>query len=275
MNSKSKILFVNQGIIPYVPDSTMSRFGRKITQSMQESGHEIRTFLPQWGCINERRNQLHEVIRLSGMNIIIDGNDHPLIIKVASLQPTRMQVYFIDNDDYFDKRGMEGDKDGEEYDDNGERAIFYAHGVIGTAKKLRWHPDVVHCQGWISAIVPFYLKAAFKDEPTFSGSKIVFELNDIKLHKGLAANFAACLQARNVSKNLIKKEKINIEDPKELMKMGIRYSDAVIVSGAEADQELVDYAGSLGKKVLPYSENPDFAEYYGGFYDELAKESKG
>ena len=160
MKSK-KVLFITQEMTPYVPESLVALDGRKMPQALQELGCEIRTFMPRWGIINERRNQLHEVIRLSGMNIIIDDTDHPLIIKVASIQAARMQVYFIDNDDYFHKRAMFADESGKEYDDNIERAIFYARGVLETVKKLRWCPDVIYCQGWMSAVVPFYIKTAF------------------------------------------------------------------------------------------------------------------
>ena len=141
-----KILFITQEIFPYVPESKMATAGRQIPQAIQESGFEIRTFMPKWGNINERRNQLHEVIRLSGMNIAIDETDHPLIIKVASIQAARMQVYFIDNDDFFLKRAMMVDDEGKEYADNMERAIFYARGVLETVKKLRWVPDIIQCQ---------------------------------------------------------------------------------------------------------------------------------
>ena len=152
--AKKKILFINQEISPYVPDNALSIMGRELPKTIQECSHEIRTFMPKWGIINERRGQLHEVIRLSGMNLIINDTDHPLIIKVASIQSAKVQVYFIDNDDYFGKRLMEKDEQGEDYTDNGERAIFFARGVLETVKKLRWVPDVIHCQGWMSAVVP-------------------------------------------------------------------------------------------------------------------------
>ena len=147
MTKANKVLFITQEITPYVSESEMSLVGRNLPQAIQEKGREIRTFMPKWGNINERRNQLHEVIRLSGMNIIIDDTDHPLIIKVASIGAARMQVYFIDNDDYFLKRGMMCDDENNEYADNIERAVFFARGVLETVKKLRWVPDVVHCQG--------------------------------------------------------------------------------------------------------------------------------
>ena len=172
--SAKKVLFITQEITPYVPESELSLIGQNLPQAIQDKGREIRTFMPKWGIINERRNQLHEVIRLSGMNLIIDDTDHPLIIKVASVQAARRQIYFFDNDDYFQHRLMTTDENGNEYEDNGERAIFYARGVLETVKKLRWCPDVIHCHGWMSAVVPLYIKKAYYDEPSFRDSKVVF-----------------------------------------------------------------------------------------------------
>ena len=171
-----KILFINQEIAPYVPDTELSLIGRDLPHSIQERGFEIRTFMPKWGNINERRGQLHEVIRLSGMNLIIDETDHPLIIKVATIQSVKVQVYFIDNDDYFSRRQMDKDENGVDYADNGERAIFFARGVLETVKKLRWVPDIIHCQGWMSSVVPFYVKTAYRDEPSFAETKVVTSL---------------------------------------------------------------------------------------------------
>ena len=153
-----RILFINQETTPYVPKTELSSMGNLMPHKMQEAGFEIRTFMPKWGNINERRGQLHEVIRLSGMNLIIDETDHPLIIKVASIPQSRIQVYFIDNEDYFQRKGMTKDDDGKDYADNGERAIFFARGVLETVKKLRWAPDIIHCQGWMSSVIPCMLK---------------------------------------------------------------------------------------------------------------------
>ena len=159
--SDKKILFINTETEPYVPTTEMSKQGRLVPEAFQSKGHQIRTFMPKWGIINERRGQLHEVIRLSGLNIIIDGTDHPLIIKVASIPVSRVQVYFIDNDDYFTRRGIESDEEGNIYSDNVERAVFYARGVLETVKKLRWAPDVIHCQGWMASLIPLYIKHAY------------------------------------------------------------------------------------------------------------------
>lgn len=176
--SSCKILYVCQEITPYLAENDMSTLCRTLSQSMQERGNEIRTFMPRYGLINERRNQLHEVIRLSGMNLIIDDNDHQLIIKVASIPSARVQIYFIDNEDYFQRKFTLCDGEGSLFADNDERAIFFARGVLETVKKLRWVPDVVHVHGWFSAIVPVYLRNTFADDPVFKNVKIVMSLYD-------------------------------------------------------------------------------------------------
>ena len=265
----NKVLFITQEIIPYVAESEMAIAGRKIPQTIQEKGREIRTFMPKWGNVNERRNQLHEVIRLSGMNLIIDDTDHPLIIKVASIQAARMQVYFIDNDDYFQNRLMATNENGEEYTDNDERAIFYARGVLETVKKLRWCPEVIHCQGWVSALAPLYIKKAYMDEPSFRDSKVVFSLfeNDLKSN----------LQENIIEKMLLKDiEKSDIEDVipasatyKDLYKLAIKYSDGVILHSENIDPELIAYARELGIPVLEYQPIETFTDAINQFYDEI------
>ena len=159
MGEVKRVLFVSSEIYPYLPESPIGRIGRFLPQGVQERKREIRSFMPRYGCINERKNQLHEVIRLSGMNIVISEIDRPLVIKVASISSARMQVYFIDNDDYFHRKQIYCDENGKFFEDNGERAIFFARGVLETVKKLRWAPDVIHCHGWISHILPLYLKS--------------------------------------------------------------------------------------------------------------------
>ena len=178
MGEVKRVLFVSSEIYPYLPESPIGRIGRFLPQGVQERKREIRSFMPRYGCINERKNQLHEVIRLSGMNIVISEIDRPLVIKVASISSARMQVYFIDNDDYFHRKQIYCDENGKFFEDNGERAIFFARGVLETVKKLRWAPDVIHCHGWISHILPLYLKKAYRDDPIFAESKIVLSLYD-------------------------------------------------------------------------------------------------
>ena len=269
--AKKKILFINQEIAPYVPDSDMSLMGRALPQAMQEKGHEIRTFMPKWGNINERRGQLHEVIRLSGMNLIINDTDHPLIIKVASIQSSRIQVYFIDNDDYFSKRQMAVDETGEDYPDNGERAIFFARGVLETVKKLRWIPDIIHCQGWMSSVIPFYIKTAYNEEPSFFNTKVITSLFPKSLKKDLGQNFKKCLEFKNAKTELLASYKDNF-DFEELGKLAIEYSDGVIQADKDVSDVLLKYASEKNVPLLGYHE--DFADAYETFYGQICPESE-
>ena len=269
--AKKKILFINQEISPYVPDNSLSLMGKDLPQAMQELNHEIRTFMPKWGTINERRGQLHEVIRLSGMNLIINDTDHPLIIKVASIQSARVQVYFIDNDDYFGKRLMEKDEQGEDYPDNGERAIFFARGVLETVKKLRWVPDIIHCQGWMSVVVPLYVKTAYHDEPSFAKTKVVTSLFSKSLEKDLGTNFKKCLEFREAKAELLKGYNDNF-DINELVKLAIDYSDGVVQADEVVNKKLLDYAKGRNIPVLGY--HRDFADEYEKFYAQLFPEEE-
>jgi starch synthase len=267
--AKKKILFINQEISPYVPDNNLSLMGKNLPQAMQERNHEIRTFMPKWGTINERRGQLHEVIRLSGMNLIIDDTDHPLIIKVASIQSARIQVYFIDNDDYFGKRLMEKDEQGEDYPDNGERAIFFARGVLETVKKLRWVPDIIHCQGWMSAVVPLYVKTAYHEEPSFANTKVVTSLFTQSLEKDLGTNFKKCLEFREAQAELLQNYSDNF-DFIELGKLAIDYSDGIVQADSVVNETLLDYAKTKDIPLLGYQQ--DFADAYETFYEQLFPE---
>ena len=264
--AKKKILFINQEITPYVPDNALSLMGKDLPKVMQERSHEIRTFMPKWGNINERRGQLHEVIRLSGMNLIINDTDHPLIIKVASIQSARVQVYFIDNDDYFGKRMIERNEEGVEYDDNGERAIFFARGVLETVKKLRWIPDIIHCQGWMSGVVPFYVKTAYRDEPSFAETKVVTSLYNKTISKDFGDDFKQFLEFRDAKAELLSdyKDKFDFD---ELNKLAIAYSDGVIQAVPDVDKQMLDFAAAKNVPLLGYQE--DFADAYEAFYESL------
>ena len=264
--AKKKILFINQEIFPYVPDTSLSVLGRELPKAMQERDHEIRTFMPKWGTINERRGQLHEVIRLSGMNLIINDTDHPLIIKVASIVGTRVQVYFIDNDDYFSKRQMTVDENGVDYADNGERAIFFARGVLETVKKLRWVPDIIHCQGWMSAVVPFYIKTAYKDEPSFADAKVVTSLFTKNITNDLGTSFKQSVEYRDAKPALLSAYNDNFGF-EELGKLAIDYSDGIMIAQEEVNAELTDYAASKKVPILPYAE--DWADGLEQFYDKI------
>ena len=270
-NSAHKVLFVNSEIFPYLPESDIANIGRYLPQGIQERKMEIRSFMPRYGCINERKNQLHEVIRLSGMNIIISDVDRPLIIKVASISSARIQVYFIDNEDYFRRKQIYSDANGKFFADNDERAIFFARGVLETVKKLRWAPDIIHCQGWISHLVPAYLKKAYKDDPIFSDSKIVLSLYDDTPAEKFAPDFAAKVAFGGLGADdvpfLARPDGIN------LAKTAAQYSDGVILGSEMVSGEVVDYCKSLGLPILPFSreaiENGSYIDEYGAFYDKL------
>ena len=268
MTKANKVLFITQEITPYVSESEMSLVGRNLPQAIQEKGREIRTFMPKWGNINERRNQLHEVIRLSGMNLIIDDTDHPLIIKVASIQSARMQVYFIDNDDYFQNHLQVVDENGVEYEDNDARAIFYARGVLETVKKLRWCPDVIHCHGWMTALAPLYIKKAYKDEPSFRDAKVVFSLYDNDFKEPFHPDFASKLLLKGISK----KDVADLKEPVDytaLCKLAVDYSDGVIQQSEHVNEEVIAYARQIGKPVLGYQSPEIFADACNDFYDQV------
>ncbi len=187
---KKKILFVSQEILPFLPKSEVASTARRLPQGIQEAGKEIRVFTPRFGSINERRHQLHEVIRLSGMNLVIDDNDHPLIIKVASISAARMQVYFIDNDEFFKRKNTTTDEDGNDYADNDERSMFFCRGVLETVKKLGWQPDVIHCHGWMTSLMALYIKKLYNKDPHFADTKVVYSIYNDGFNKNWDVRFA-------------------------------------------------------------------------------------
>ena len=265
----NKILYVCQEITPYLPETEASGLCRALTQAMQERGNEIRTFMPRYGCINERRHQLHEVIRLSGMNLIIDDNDHQLIIKVASIPAARVQIYFIDNDDYFARKAVLTDAEGHWFADNDERAIFFARGVLETVKKLRWTPTVVHCHGWLTSVVPVYLKRVFADDPIFRDVKVVVSLYDDAFDGELDPQFAAKIASEGVrEKNLDILARPSYEN---LCRFVMEYADGVIVASQHVDEQVLRIARGSGKPMLEYQspDAEDFFDNYNRFYEAL------
>ena len=267
--ANNKILYICQQIMPYLPENEESRLCRQLSQAMQEHGNEIRTFMPRYGCVNERRNQLHEVIRLSGMNLIINDNDHQLIIKVSSIPSARIQIYFIDNDDFFSRKAVLTNEEGKEFEDNDARMMFFARGVLETVKKLQWKPSVVHCQGWFSAIAPLYLRNMFKDDPVFCDTKIVVSLYEEKFSTPLDATLDEKLCNEGVPAADV--EKLGVPSYENLMRFVIDNVDGVVVGSENADKALVEYARQNGKKVLDYQspEDVDFYDNYDRFYEEL------
>lgn len=269
MSEAKKVLFINQEMTPYSQESDMAKLCRELPQAIQERGREIRTFMPKWGTINERRNQLHEVIRLSGMNLIIDDTDHPLIIKVASIQAARMQVYFIDNDDYFQGRKMITDENGEEYSDNDSRVIFFGHGVLQTVLKLRWVPDVVHVQGWMGAVTPIYIKKAFRDEPSFANCKVVYSLYDNDLQNEYNNNFKQEVMLDGITEEDLEVLGDGPLTSESLQKLALHYSDGLIINSANVNENIVAYAREIGIPVLDYLEGDDHVDAVDKFYNEV------
>lgn len=267
MESK-RVLFVSQEIMPYLGETKLSKISRDLPQGIQERGKEIRTFMPRYGSINERRNQLHEVIRLSGMNLIIDDTDHPLIIKVASIQSARMQVYFIDNEDYFQRKHTVADAAGNEYEDNDERAIFFARGVIETVKKLRWSPDIVHCHGWLTSLVPVYLRKLYSDDPVFHKFKTVYSVYNNGFKVPLKSTLADKLAADGIDKGSLKTIK-GKTDFVSITKLAAEYSDGIIIATDGVDGEIEKFLKGFGKPLLEYQGEDNYIDSYNNFYDLL------
>jgi len=267
---KKRILFASQEVSPYLPETPIAKIGRELPQGIQEKGKEIRIFMPRFGKINERRNQLHEVIRLSGMNLIIDDTDHPLVIKVASIQAAKMQVYFIDNEEYFKRKAVFLDEEGNFFADNDERAIFYARGVLETIKKLRWVPDVIHCHGWFSHLIPLYIKKAYNDDPIFQDTKIIYSVYDDEFSTSLAKEYHKKVALENIdAKDLSLLEKPNFVN---IYKQAIQFSDAIIKGSEKLHPEIDSFIADINKPTLEYQNEEEYVNAYSNFYDEILEQ---
>jgi starch synthase len=268
--AKTKLLFITHEMSPFLELTKIAEITRKLPQAMQDKGYEIRILMPRFGNINERRNRLHEVIRLSGMNIIIDDNDNPLIIKVASIPAARMQVYFLDNEDYFQRKHVFRDNGNKFFDDNDERTIFFCKGALETVKKLGWSPDVVHCHGWMTALVPAYLKTIYKDDPTFKNSKVVYSVYEEdqfseKLHTEFARK--AVMNGMEPAHT----EAYQSADNDALHQGAISYSDAVVFGSENLNDEVLKFVKKANKPVLDYLATADFENYY-NLYQEITND---
>ena len=265
MEKAKKILFLTQEIEPYVCETALSSISRNLIPAVQETGREVRTFTPKWGHINERRNQLHEVIRLSGMNLIIDDTDHQLIIKVASIASARIQVYFIDNDDFMKNRQMLLDANGRMYKDNVERAMFFARGSLETVKKLRWVPEVIHCMGFMSSLAPYLLKLAYYDEPSFRESKIIFTPTTDIQESPLPKNFDGILSYREANRSALSTLG-ELKGLQDLNRIGMFMSDGVVLT--EPNEHYERMAREMGKPVAVLN-SENLAENPTALYDRL------
>lgn len=268
-----KILYITQEINPYIKETEIADICRQFPQYTIDKGCEIRTFMPCFGHINERRNQLHEVQRLSGLNVIIDDNDHPLIIKVATIQATRMQVYFIDNEDYFHRNGIAKESDGTYFDDNDERGIFYVRSVLETIKKLRWTPDIIHIHGWISALAPLYLKTSYASDPFFANSKIIYSVYSENFECAIREGFDNRVLFNDIEPNDVEMLKGELLKSETLNKIAVKYSDAVICASDSISEELESYIKEKGIPYLPY-ESENTQERYWDFFCEVYPQLK-
>ncbi len=263
MNGK-KILFVSSELVPYLPENEVSLMSYEAPRMVNSSGGQIRIFMPRYGNINERRHQLHEVIRLSGMNLVINDMDMPLIIKVASIPRERIQVYFIDNEEYFKRKATFTDENGNLFPDNDERAIFFAKGVVETVKKLNWSPDIIHIHGWMASLLPLYLKHYYADEPLFADRKIVTSIYKQGFEGELDPQMKQKITFDNIPETAIG----HLDKPSynNLLKVAVDFSDAIILAAEDVPQELTEYIANLQKPVLPYVSIQEFEEAYSNFY---------
>ncbi|NJB71216.1 starch synthase [Saonia flava] len=264
MNGK-KILFVSSELVPYLPQNEVSLMSYETPRMVNSNGGQIRIFMPRYGNINERRHQLHEVIRLSGMNLVINDMDMPLIIKVASIPRERIQVYFIDNEEYFKRKATFADQEGKLFPDNDERAIFFAKGVVETVKKLNWSPDIIHIHGWMASLLPLYLREYYGDEPLFADSKIVTSVYG----NGFEGDLDKKIKEKIAFDGIANENLAPLSTPNynNLLKIAVDFSDAVILASEEIPTELNEHIANLQKPVLPYVPLQEFEEAYMNFYN--------
>jgi starch synthase len=271
MSTKKRILFIASEMSPYLEMTEFSEVVNKLAIKSNDSGFEIRCIMPRFGVINERRHRLHEVVRLSGINVSVDNDDYPLQIKVASLPNARLQVYFLDNEDLFKRKYIFTDENEKWYDDNGLRTIFFCKGALETVKKFGWPPDIIHCSGWMTGLVPLYLKTVYKKEPVFSHSKVVFSIGQSTFKDKLGSNFS---KMANINPSLLKEKDLEIfkeANNVALFRGGATYSDAITFGAEKVDKKLTDEFGKVkGKKVLAFNAESDLSDYL-QLYTDLCK----
>jgi starch synthase len=267
--SKLRILYVASEINPFLQTSMVADFVRKLPQGMQERGMEIRILVPRFGIINERKNRLHEVVRLSGINIPVGEEEKPLIIKVASIPNAKLQVYFIDNEDYFHRKSVFHDKENKFYADNDERAIFFCKGVLETVKKLGWAPDIVHCNDWITSLVPMYLKTTYKNDPIFKNAKCVFTVYDNAFSHKFGNDLLEKVKMIDIEDSML--SSLESADFEGFVKVGMEYADAVIKSESQFTNGLNEVLKQISaeKKVDTIEKDDNFLDSYYNLYNEL------
>jgi len=269
INQKKKVLFVSSEMTPFINESPVSALARFLPQAIQEKNYDVRVLIPRFGVINERRNKLHEVVRLSGINISIDEKDNPLTIKVASITEAKMQVYFLDNEDFYQRKFIFNNDKNVAFDDNDERVIFFCKGVLETVKKLGWSPDIIHCQGWMTSLIPVYIRTLYKDEPVFRNSKIVYSVFENETDTTLGADFV-----RKATLNAIDDKHFETfanGSPKSMQLGAIQNSDAVVDCTSQMNAECIEFAKDKPQMV---HEEGNLGEKYDAFYDKVMTSAK-
>jgi starch synthase len=262
-----RILYVSSEVVPYLAENEVSLLSYDVPKMINDQGGQIRIFMPRYGNINERRHQLHEVIRLSGMNLVVNDLDMPLIIKVASIPKERIQVYFIDNDEYFKRKATFSDEEGVLYPDNDERAIFFAKGVVETVKKLNWVPDIIHVHGWMASLLPIYMKHYYKDEALFSETKIVTSVYSQSFEGSLDAEMINKIKFDGVPQDAI--QELELPNYENLIKAAIKHSDGVIIASENVSGSLTKFIQTSEKPFLPFASKDKFTEAYTNFYKSM------
>ncbi|MGG9972302.1 glycogen/starch synthase [Ferruginibacter sp. SUN002] len=270
MSTKKRILFIANEMSPYLELTEFAEIINKLAVKANDSGMEIRCIMPRFGVINERRHRLHEVVRLSGINVTVDGDDYPLVIKVASLPNARLQVYFLDNEDFFKRKTIFHDENEKWFDDNGLRTVLFCKGALETVKKFGWPPDIIHCSGWMTGLIPMFIKTAYKKEPVFNNCKVIYTIGENTFKEKMGADF---LKLATINDNVTKKELEHFKDNNNvaLFRGGAAFADAVSFGAPKTDKKLVEEFSKIkGKKTLPFNAESDLTDYL-QLYTDLAK----
>ena len=269
MSTKKRILFIANEMSPYLEETEFAEIVNKLAVKANDTGMEVRCIMPRFGVINERRHRLHEVVRLSGINVSIDGDDYPLVIKVASLPNARLQIYFLDNEDYFKRKSLFHDESDNWFEDNALRTVLFCKGALETVKKFGWPPDIIHCSGWMTGLIPMYIKCAYKKEPVFGNSKVIYSIGENTYKEKLGKEF---VKLATINSNIKPKEMEPFSEGSNIsmFRAGATYADAITFGSDKVDKKLLDeFSKVKGKKVLPFNAESDLTDYL-QLYTDLA-----
>lgn len=270
MSTKKRILFIANEMSPYLEMTEFAETVNKLAVLSNENNMEVRCIMPRFGVINERRHRLHEVVRLSGINVTINNDDYPLIIKVASLPNARLQVYFLDNEDFFKRKSVFVNENDEFFEDNGLRSVLFCKGALETVKKFGWPPDIIHCSGWMTGLIPMYIKSAYKREPVFSNSKVIYTIGETTFSDKLGSDF---LKIVAINDKVGKKEIEPFKDTNNIamFRGGASFADAISFGAGNPDRKLADeFLKMKGKPILKFNPEGDLTDYL-QLYGDLAQ----